>query len=105
MAFNLEISDPLGFIAILKRDTKLFQWLSLVFQMVLSSTVSFCFACGTSLELSRSWPISIGAGMLSVAAVLAIFFTTSPLTKGMMLVRPTAAATAELETDIAITRK
>lgn len=105
MAFDLTISDPLGFIATLKKNTKLFQWVSLLFQMGLSALVSFCFTCGSALMAHATTPVAIGGGMVSVAVVLCTFFGASELTRGMMLVRPEKEAEAQLNADIAITRK
>jgi ABC-type multidrug transport system fused ATPase/permease subunit len=105
MAFDLTISDPLGFIASLKKTTKLFQWVSLLFQMALSAFVSFCSTAGGVLMANKSWPLAIGSGLTSVAVVLSIFFVTSDLTRGMMLVRPEKEAEAELSANVAVTRK
>ena len=97
--------DLLGFVADIKRDTKLFQWLSLIFQMTLSSVVTFLFTCGSALVAHVSTPVAIGSGMVAVAVTLCIFFGSSELTRGMMLVRPEKEVEEQLKSDIAITRK
>lgn len=97
--------DLLGFIADIKRDTKMFQWVSLIFQMSLSSVVTFLFTCGSAMVANASVPHAIGSGMVAVAVVLCIFFGSSELTRGMMLVRPEKEVEAQLQTDVAITRK
>ncbi len=97
--------DPLNIVATLRRDTKLFQWISLLFQMAFSAVVTFCGTVGSALIAHTSTAIAIGYGLLSVASVLAIFFGASDLTRGMMFVRPEKLAEAQLKQDVAITRR
>lgn len=105
MAFDLTVSDPLGFIADIKRNTQLFKWISLIFQMALSSVVSFCGVTGLALVNHSSPTIAIGYGLASVATVLSVFFGSSPLTRGMMLVKPEKLAEEQIKTNIAITTR
>ena len=105
MAFDLTISDPLGFIADLKKNTKLFGWVSLIFQLLMSGTVTFLFTTGTALVAHQPTPVAIGEGMIMCAVSLVGVFTLSPLTRGMILVRPEDEAEAELKAKMAVTEK
>jgi len=79
---------------------KIQAWISLLFQMLFSAIASFMFVCGSSLLASKSWPLSIGSGMVVASVTLVVFFRKSSLTKGMMAVLPIEEATKELNTDI-----
>ncbi len=97
--------DPLAFIADLKKETDTFKWVSLIFQMLLSSFVSFCGTTGSALLAGASTPRAIGGGLVSVALVLITFFGSSSLTRGMMLVRPEALAEQEIKTGMAVSTR
>ena len=84
---------------------KIQAWISLLFQMLFSAVSSFLFVCGTGLIASKSWPLSIGSGMVVASVTLVVFFRKSSLTKGMMAVLPSEEAAKELNTDIQIIEK
>lgn len=81
-------------------ERKVQQWISLLFQMGFSAIVTFLFECGTLLTTTKSWTISVGGGMVMSAVVLTIFFRSSPLTKGMLGVLPSAEAQKEIDSSI-----
>lgn len=97
--------DPFSWIDQLRKTTKLFEWITLIFQMGFSATVTFLSVTGTALMSHASTGVAIGSGMSSTAVVLAVFFGRSSLTRGMLLVRPMSEAKAELESDLAITER
>jgi hypothetical protein len=97
--------DPFEFLATLKRDTRIFQWVSLIFQMALSSFVSFCGITGSALVAGAKPSVAIGGGLVSVALVLVTFFGSSSLTRGMMLVRPEVLAEQEIKTGMAVSTR
>lgn len=97
--------DPFSWIDQLRRTTKLFEWLSLLFQMGFSALCTFLFVTGTALVANTDVWVSIGLGMSSTAVVLGAFFARSELTRGMFFVRPAAEAKAEIESDLAITQR
>ena len=102
MAFDLTISDPLKFIADLKDHTKIFQWITLLFQVAVSLMGTFMLACGGALVAKASVPWAIGHGMVWDAIVLAVFTRRSPLLKGMMFVFPSDEARQEIESGIQV---
>jgi hypothetical protein len=79
---------------------KIQQWISLIFQTAFSSVVVFCFSCGSSLIASKSWPVSVGIGMVGVAGTMVTFFLKSKLTKGMLLVAPTEVMKVEKDNSL-----
>ena len=84
---------------------KVQQWVVLLFQMFFSAFSTFLFVCGSSLVSTKSWSLSIGAGMISSSLVLVVLFRRSPLTKGMMAVLPIDEAKVEIATDVQIIEK
>ena len=76
---------------------KIQQWITLIFQMSLSATVTLLFVAGTVLTSTGSFALGFGSGMSASAVVLVYFFRRSPLTKGMMLVAPQAEAEEEMK--------
>jgi hypothetical protein len=95
----MNIADPFGAIADIivgvYQTKKIQGWVSLLFQTFYSSVVVFCSACGGSLVASKSWPVSVGLGLIGIATTMVIFFVKSKLTKGMLLVAPTDIVNAE----------
>lgn len=80
-------------------------WFRLIFQLVFSAVVSFLFVCGSTLIATKSWPLSIGSGMMMAALSLTVLFRRSPLTKGMMAVLPAEEAAVELAKDFQVIQK
>jgi GH24 family phage-related lysozyme (muramidase) len=74
-------------------------WVKLLFEIWFSATVSFLFVCGTTLIATKSWALSVGAGMIMAACVMTVLFRRTPLTKGLMVVLPAEEAAAELGHD------
>lgn len=104
--------DVLGFIAKLRHETKLFEWVALLFQLGASMLGSFLILGGITLTSAAfkygpamAWPLGIGSGMVSAAITLAVFLRRSPLVKGMMFVFPAEESAAELKTDIQVLSK
>lgn len=82
------------------RDRIFQKWFNLLFELVWSGILSFLFVCGSALVAKTSPAISIGAGMVMSAITMTIVFRRSPLTKGLLLVLPSAEALKEIETDV-----
>jgi len=97
--------DPFGWIVELRKQTRIFEWCSLLFQMGFSALVTFLSVCGASLMGGAQTEWAVGSGMASTAVVLAVFFGRSELTRGMLFVRPMAEAQKELEAGMAITER
>ena len=104
MAFDFNV-DLFSWIDQWRKTTKLFAWISLIFQMSFSAFVTFCGVCGGILAAGKPWSVAIGFGLCGVATTLATFFASSDLTRGMMFVRPTQLAQDEIQQSEAITRK
>lgn len=83
------------------------QWLKFLFELFFSAVVSFLFICGTSLVATRSAAIAIGSGMVASALSLTVLFRRESLklTRGMLVVLPSAEAAQELATDFQVLQK
>jgi len=83
------------------------QWLKFLFEMGFSAVVSFLFTCGTVLVSTHSPATAIGAGMMLAAIAMATLFRRerSKLTKGMLVVLPSAEAAQEIATDLQAIQK
>lgn len=77
------------------------QWLRFLFELLFSAVVSFLFTCGSVLVSTKSAAIAIGSGMIVASLALTVLFRreSSKLTKGMLVVLPSAEAAKELATD------
>lgn len=77
------------------------QWLRFLFELLFSAVVSFLFTCGSVLLTTRSAAIAIGSGMVVASLALTVLFRreATKLTKGMLVVLPSAEAAKELATD------
>ena len=77
------------------------EWLRFLFELLFSAIVSFLFTCGSVLVTTRSAAIAIGSGMVVASLALTVLFRreSSKLTKGMLVVLPSAEAAKELATD------
>lgn len=77
------------------------QWLRFLFELLFSAVVSFLFTCGSVLVTTRSAAIAIGSGMVVASLALTVLFRreATKLTKGMLVVLPSAEAAKELATD------
>jgi len=104
MAFDFNV-DLFSWIDQWRKTTKLFGWISLIFQMAFSSFVTFCGVCGGILAAGKPTAVAVGFGLCGVATTLATFFASSELTRGMMFVRPVELASKEIAVGEAITRK
>jgi hypothetical protein len=82
-------------------------WLKFLFEMSFSAIVSFLFTCGTVLVSTRSTSVSIGSGMIMAAIAMVTLFRRerSKLTKGMLVVIPSAEAAQEIATDLQTIQK
>lgn len=78
------------------------QWLKFLFELLFSAIVSFLFICGSVLAATRSPSVAIGSGMVMAAIAMTTLFRRekSKLTKGMLVVLPSAEATQEIATDL-----
>ncbi|HEY3972303.1 MAG TPA: hypothetical protein VGM18_04815 [Candidatus Sulfotelmatobacter sp.] len=83
------------------------QWLKFLFELLFSAVVSFLFTCGTVLVSGEPELLAIGAGMIMAALALTVLFRreASRLTKGMLVVLPSAEATKEIATDFEVIQK
>lgn len=90
--------DAIGnFILGLIKERRLEQWIRLFFQILISSLVTFLFTTGTALITSKSWPVSVGLGMLTTAGIIGAFVRRSPITKGMIFTFPAGEAEQEMK--------
>lgn len=83
------------------------QWLKFLFELLFSAVVSFLFVCGTVLASTRSPSLAIGSGMVMAAIAMTTLFRRekSKLTKGMLVVLPSAEAAQEIATDLQTIQK
>lgn len=83
------------------------QWLKFLFEMAFSAIVSFLFICGTVLATTRSPSVAIGSGMVMAAIAMTTLFRRekTKLTKGMLMVLPSAEAAQEIATDLQTIQK
>src|SRR6266850_6164112 len=70
------------------KEGKAQKWIKLLFTLGFSATTTFLYVTGGALASTRSWPISIGSGMISSAVILTVLFRRSDLTKGMIVALP-----------------
>jgi hypothetical protein len=77
-------------------------WLKFLFEMLFSAIVSFLFICGSVLATTKSPSVAIGSGMVMAAIAMTTLFRRekSKLTKGMLVVLPSAEAAQEIATDL-----
>lgn len=87
------------------KERKVQAWVKLIFTMGFSAGTTFLYVTGGSLAATKSWPISIGSGMISSAVILTVLFRRSDLTKGMIVALPAEEAKTELGTDIQVIGK
>lgn len=82
-------------------------WLKFLFELIFSAVASFLFVCGSLLAATDEVTLAIGSGMVVAAMAMAVLFRreSSKLTKGMLVVLPSAEAAKELETDFQIIQK
>ncbi len=84
------------------KERKVQNWCKLIFTLSFSAITTFLYVTGGSLAATKSWPISIGSGMVSSAVILTVLFRRSDLTKGMIVALPEAEAESEIKTDIQV---
>jgi len=84
------------------KQTALAAWLKFLFELGFSAVVSFLFVCGGTLAASKSPYLAIGTGMVMAAIAMTVLFRReqSRLTRGMLVVLPSAEAAQELATDL-----
>jgi hypothetical protein len=89
------------------RDGIIAAWLKFLFELIFSAIVTFLFVCGTILVTSDEVVIAIGSGMIGAALSMTVLFRreSSKLTKGMLVVLPSAEAAKELATDFQVIQK
>ncbi len=83
------------------------QWLKFLFELLFSAVVSFLFICGSVLATTRSPSVAIGSGMVMAAIAMTTLFRRekNKLTKGMLVVLPSAEAAQEIATDLQTIQK
>ncbi len=95
------------FLGVLEQKT-VQNWLKLLFELIASGLFTFLFICGGALGAcvvakvapAYCWISAVGSGMVSAAISMTVVFRRSPLTKGMLLVLPSAEAAKGLATDL-----
>ena len=82
-------------------------WVKFLFELIFSAIVSFLFVCGTLLATTDEVSLAIGSGMVMSALSVVVLFRreSSKLTRGMLVVLPSAEAAKELETDFQVIQK
>jgi hypothetical protein len=82
-------------------------WAKFLFELIFSAVVSFLFVCGTALCADADAGLAIGGGMVMAALSMVVLFRreSSKLTRGMLVVLPSAEAAKELETDLQVIQK
>jgi hypothetical protein len=82
-------------------------WVKFLFEMAFSAVVSFLFTCGSVLTMTRSPSVAIGSGMVMAAIAMVTLFRRekNKLTKGMLVVLPSAEAAQEIATDLQTIQK
>ena|ERR1700690_1032779 len=76
-------------------------WCKLIFSIAFSGGVGFVFTCGAVLVAPpHSWAMAIGSGQIIAGVCMTAVFRASPLTKGLLVVLPSAEAAKEIETDL-----
>ena len=83
------------------------QWLKFLFELLFSAVGSFLFICGSVLATTRSPSVAIGSGMVMAAIAMTTLFRRekNKLTKGMLVVLPSAEAAQEIATDLQTIQK
>ena len=76
------------------------KWVALLFELIWSGGLTFLFSCGSALIAKAPPGIAIGTGMVLSAITMTVVFRRSPLTKGLLLVLPSAEALKEIATDV-----
>jgi len=97
--------DATSWISAWRRDTKLFEWITLLTSLGFSAFTSFLFTCGTALMANQSKPFSIGSGMVSAAVMATVVWRRSPLTKGTTVALPEKEAETEIQTNTQVLTK
>lgn len=83
------------------------QWLKFLFEMSFSAVVSFLFITGGMMAAKIPPSIAIGTGMVMSAISITTLFRRekNKLTKGMLVVLPSAEAAQEIATDLQTIQK
>lgn len=83
------------------------QWLKFLFEMGFSASVAFLFVCGSVLISTNKVALAIGSGMVMSALCATVLFRkeSTRLTKGMLVVLPSAEADKEINTDFETIQK
>src|SRR5258707_10159064 len=84
------------------KERKVQNWCKLIFTLSFSAITTFLYVTGGSLAATRSWPISIGSGMVSAAVIMTVLFRRSDLTKGMIVALPAEEAKTEINSNIPV---
>ena len=89
------------------KQTATAAWLKFLFELGFSAVVSFLFICGSVLAATKSPSVAIGSGMVMAAIAMTVLFRReqSRLTKGMLVVLPSAEAAQELATGLQTIQK
>ena len=97
--------DVTSWISAWRRDTKLFEWVTLLTSLGFSAFTSFLFACGSALMANQSKPFSIGSGMVSAAVMSTVVWRKSPLTKKTTIALPEKEAEEEIAANVQVLTK
>lgn len=97
--------DATSWISAWRRDTKLFEWVTLLTSLGFSALTSFLFVCGSALVANQSKPFAIGSGMVSAAVMATVVWRRSPLTRGTLVALPSKEAEVELGTNTQVITK
>jgi hypothetical protein len=116
--------DMTSWISAWRKDTKLFEWVTLLTEIGFSGVTSFCYVCGatlagaagavgivgasgysTSVPKDLLWAVAVGAGMLRAAVMMSVLWRNSPLTKGTTVALPGEEAKTEIMTSSQVLTK
>jgi hypothetical protein len=115
------VNDLLGFVLGWIKQGLWAQWLKFLFELGFSAVGSFLVICGGVLTSSALatllkgspfpaiviWSLAIGSGFTAAAVSMIVLFRreSSRLTKGMLVVLPSAEAAIELATNLQTIQK
>jgi|SRR5437660_1618268 len=97
--------DATSWISAWRRDTKLFQWVTLVTTLAFSGVVSFLGSCGSAMAGHRPTLEAIGIGMITAGAMMTMVWRRSPITKNTIIALPAEEAKAELNANAQVISK
>jgi hypothetical protein len=83
------------------------KWLKFLFEIAISSYISYLVIAGGALVSGAPWAVAKGLGMVAIAISVSVLLRRerSGLTAGMLFVFPAIEAEKELNTDLQILQK